>query len=188
MKKIAIFGGSFNPIHNGHLQIIKKISNEKIVDEIWIMPCKKHSFDKNLASFKDRREMIRLAFERKKKIRICDFENKIHGKNYTIKTIKKLKKIHPNYKFFWVIGSDNLYTIKKWNRYKQLIKEIEFIVLKRKGYKLKRIRGVSMIVLGCFLENISSTLIRERIDQSKPLKNLVPLQVEKYIKKKGIYK
>ena len=188
VKKIALFGGSFNPIHNQHIRIIKRLSKDKIVDEVWLLPCKKHAFNKNFAAARHRIKMIKLAIKNIKNVKINRAELNSKGTTYTINTIKKLKSRY-SHRFFWVIGSDILYEIKKWNNYKELLKEIEFIVFKRKGYHLKVIRGMRIHKRFNYKENnISSTEIRKRAREGKSLKALVPLSIERYIKKEGLYK
>lgn len=90
--KIGILGGSFNPIHNSHLKIIMYSLGKKMADEVWLLPCKKHAFDKSLESTSHRINMIRLATKGMEKIKICRIELGSRGKNYTIDTMRKLKK------------------------------------------------------------------------------------------------
>ncbi|MDO8622758.1 MAG: nicotinate (nicotinamide) nucleotide adenylyltransferase [archaeon] len=188
-KKIGIFGGSFNPIHNYHIKIIKNLLNYNIVDEVWILPCKKHPLNKEIINEKYRVKMIKLAIKNVKDVKICDIELKSKGKNYTIKTIKKLKrKYGVKYHFFLVIGSDILYEIKKWNEYQKLFNEIGFIVFKRKGYPTKKTKGMNIYhTMKKEFGNVSSTRIRQNIKDGKSFKRLVPIKVEKYIIKEKLY-
>ena len=90
-KKIGLFGGSFNPIHSGHLKIIRSLLKNKIVSEVWIMPCKKHAFNKNLLGDNRRVKMIKLSIKNLKNAKICHIELKSKTTNYTLNTLKKLK-------------------------------------------------------------------------------------------------
>jgi nicotinate-nucleotide adenylyltransferase len=185
--KIGIFGGSFNPIHIGHTDIIKKILNKKLVDKVWIMPCKKHAFKKNLINKDDRIKMIKLAIKKITEVTICYIEVKSRRKSYTADTLKILKSKY-KHRFWIIIGSDLLYEIEKWHKSKELLKEAEFIVLERKNYPLKKIGGLK--ILKTIKDNkcsISSTQIRKKIKEGKSIKNLVPIEVEKYIKKNKLY-
>lgn len=184
--KIGLLGGSFNPIHNSHVRIIKTLLKKSLVDEVRLIPCKKHAFDKSLASAKDRIAMIRLAIKNIPDVKICRIELKSRGKNYTINTIRKLKRKYKKFRFFLVIGSDILHEIKKWHNYKQLLNKIEFIVLKRKRYKIKNINGMRIKAVININNSISSTEIRNRMKEGKSIKNLVPKNVEKFIKKKRV--
>jgi len=187
MKKIALYGGSFNPIHEQHLEIVKILSNSNVVDEIWIVPCKKHAFNKNFAPAKHRVNMIKLALKEIKNAKLCYIELKTQGTNYTINTIKRLKTKY-NHKFYWIIGTDILHEITEWKGYKKLLKEIEFIIFKRQGYSNKKIKGLKIYAKFKHKEkNISSTNIRKRIKLGKPLKKLLPLLVKEYIIKNKLY-
>ena len=187
-SRIALLGGSFNPIHKEHIKIIKEVLDKKLVDEVWIIPCKKHPFNKSLLDEKHRVEMIKLAIKNMKKVRICKIELETKGISYTINTIRKLKRKY-SHQFFMIIGSDILHEIKKWHKYKQILKEIEFITFIRKGYSFKKVPGMKIVYLiNKKLENISSTEIRERIEEGKSFKSSVPLSVRRYIKKERLYK
>jgi nicotinate-nucleotide adenylyltransferase len=186
--KIGLFGGSFNPIHNNHLDIIKYLINKKIVDEVWIIPCKKHAFNKALINPKDRVNMINLAIKKLKNVKVCDIELKSRGKNYTIKTIRKLKSKYP-YNFYLISGSDFFWEIDRWYKVEDLIKEINFIIFKRVNYPIKKIKGLTVYkIVNLAGRNISSTEIRKKIKQEKSIKRLVPIKVEEYIKKNKLYK
>lgn len=186
--KIGLFGGSFNPIHKAHIKLIKEILKNKIVDEVWVMPCYKHAFDKHLADSRHRVGMLNIAIKKIKKAKICRIEIESGGHNYTIDTIKKLRRIY-RYEFFFIFGSDVFYEIKRWRKSKELLKKTKFIVVKRKGYKIKKVPGMKAVFL---MKNpiprISSTEIRERLKQGLSIKHLVPEEVERYIKKNKLYK
>jgi len=145
-KKIALFGGSFNPIHNDHIKIIKELLKKGLVDEVWIMPCNKHAFNKELASGKNRVEMIKLAIKNIKKVRVCYIELKSTGKNYTLNTLRKLRARYP-YEFILMVGADILHEIKKWHNYRKLLDETSFIVFGRKSYPVKKIKGLKIFYL-----------------------------------------
>jgi len=187
-RKIGIFGGSFNPIHIAHINLIKAILSKNIIDELWIMPCKKHAFSKSLASSKDRINMINLAINSINNAKICKIELKLKGKSYMINTIKKLKSLY-NYKFYLIVGSDITHEITKWHNYKGLFKETEFIIFKRPGYSIKKVKNMKIYyIVKKHVGSISSTQIRENIKQGKSLKNLLPSNIQEHINKKGLYK
>ena len=188
IKKVALFGGSFNPIHNQHIKMIKKLSKSKLIDEIWIIPCKKHAFNKDFALAKHRIKMINLAMKNLTNVKICRVELNCRGTTYTIKTIGTLKSKY-SHRFFWIVGSDILYEIHKWKNYKELFKEIEFIVFKRAGYPIKKVKNMRIFKVRVYkANNISSTEVRKRAREGESLKNLVPYSVSKYIKQNKLYK
>jgi nicotinate-nucleotide adenylyltransferase len=186
-KKIALFGGSFNPIHNDHIKIMQELINEKIVDEVWIMPCKKHAFNKELVNGKKRVEMIKLAIEEIEGIKICHIELRSKEKSYTFNTLEKLRSKY-YYEFLLMVGSDILYEIDKWHDYQKLLKETKFIVFGRKSYPIKPVEGLNIFhLIKEETKNISSTKIREKVKEHKSLEGLVPKPVENYIKKEHLY-
>lgn len=186
-KKIALFGGSFNPIHNHHIKMANSVLEKRLTDEVWIIPSKNHPYNKNLAPAYHRINMIVLAFN-DPRIKINNIEVDSNETNYTIRTIQKLKEQYP-YKFYWMAGSDILSELNGWYGKDKLLKETEFIIFKRKGYQISALEDIKIKrILNVDSNNESSTEIRERIRQNKPLKNLVPLIIEEYIKKEGLYK
>lgn len=185
--KVAILGGSFDPIQNAHIKLIKTVLQRKIVDEVWIIPCKSHPFDKNLAEAKHRVEMIKIAIENLKNVKICGVELKSKGKNFTLKTIRKLKQRY-NHEFSFIIGSDILNDISNWYKSRLLFDEARFIIFLRKGYRLKKVQGMN--VIATIRENpssISSSETRNRIRQSKSIPGLVQGKVSTYIKRERLY-
>lgn len=185
--KIGLFGGSFNPIHNDHTRIIKYLVGKKIIDQVWIIPCKNHVFNKDLLPVKERVKMIKLAIKKIKRVKINTIELETTGKSYAINTIRKLKKISPQHNFFFIAGSDILHEIKRWHKYEDILKEIDFIIFKRVGYDVKNIRGLNITHL---IEekpsSISSSEIREKIEGERSLKNFIPFSVYDYLVNKKI--
>lgn len=174
--KIGIFGGSFNPIHNGHLLIAQQFIDLKIVDEVWLLPCFSHVWNKDLALPEHRVKMIELALvgaQRaapvvKNKIFLSKLEIEQGKPMYTIDTVKLILKKYPKDNFFWIIGSDNFKTLNKWHSYEELLDLIPFIIVPR-------------------YDNYSSTIIRDHIKNNLPITNLVPKSVEKYIFDNKLY-
>lgn len=185
--KIGLFGGSFNPIHNDHIRIIKYLVGKKIIDQVWIIPCKNHVFNKDLLPVEERIKMIKLAITKIKRVKINTIELETTGKSYAINTIRKLKKIGPQHNFFFIAGSDILHEIKRWHKYEDILKEIDFIIFKRVGYDVKNIRGLNITHL---IEekpsSISSSEIREKIEGERSLKNFIPFSVYDYLVNKKI--
>ncbi|MBT3398157.1 nicotinate (nicotinamide) nucleotide adenylyltransferase [archaeon] len=187
-KKIGILGGSFNPIHKEHVRLIEDTLKNGLVDEIWALPCGNHAFGKDLVDGPTRVEMIKRSIEHIPNTKIEEIELQSEEKSYMIDTIKKLKEIHPH-KFFLIVGSDIPSQISRWNKYEELINEIEFIVFKRPGYPITNEFG--MKIAGTITSNpdsTSSTEIRERIKNGKTFKEFLPSNIVELIKQKGLYK
>jgi len=187
MKRVSIFGGSFNPVHNSHIRLIKEILKRKLVEEIWVIPCKSNTFKKELAPAKDRIKMLKLALKDLKNTKINLIEINSKGRDYTIKTINKLKRKY-NHKFFLIIGADISREIIKWYKHDEIFKKTAFIIFKRTDCPIKDQEG--MKIYAKILKsagNISSTSIRQKISHGKRISHLVPEEVEEYIKERGLY-
>jgi len=185
--KIALFGGSFNPPHNGHLNLIKSILEKKIADEVWIIPCKDHPFEKELTPFKNRLEMLTFVIEKISRVKVLDIENKIPGKSYSYQTVCELKKQNPTDEFYFVVGTDILENIDKWFNYKELFKEVEFIIFPRQGFPMQKVDGMKSIFVKDPEYKISSTEIRYLLQKENSVSNLIPKKVEDYIRKNRLY-
>lgn len=179
--RIACLGTSANPLHSAHVLIIKQILKLNLADEVWIIPCRKHAFDKELLDWKYRWKMVKML--EKKGIKACDIEAKQKGKNYTINTVRSLKEKYPQHKFYWIIGSDLIANegYKKWKNWSQLKDEIQFLIVERPGYKDVKITEKYFIKTGIRGYNISSTLIRKRLKKSLSIDSLVPKKIAQYL-------
>jgi nicotinate-nucleotide adenylyltransferase len=156
--KIAIFGGSFDPIHTGHIKIIKKALKELDIDYIILVPTYLNPFKKEFTALpKIRLKWLKKTFLTHKKIKISDFEINNNKPTYAIETIEHIKKRFAPKKIYFIIGSDNLATLSKWKNYKKLKKRVEFVVATRPGFRYKTpFKKLELNV------NISSTKIRKR--------------------------
>lgn len=133
MKKIGILGGTFDPIHKQHLKIAKTAYTKLKLDEVWILPTKKNPLKDNVSATTEQRiTMIKLTIKNIDWLKVNEYELKSKNKvNYSIDTIKYLKKTNPTTEFFFIIGSDNLYTLDKWKNIKQLSQLVQIIVVNR---------------------------------------------------------
>ncbi len=166
--RIGIFGGSFDPPHEGHLTLIKQVLASRVVEEIWLMPTFISPWKKASASPEDRLAFCKLLTKDLPigQVKTSDLEIKRGGKSYTVDTVRELKKKF-NHQFYWIIGSDLVKDLPKWHKAEELYREIEFLVFPR--------------------TNISSTAIREKIKKRQPLNGLVPKKIEQYVKKHKPY-
>ena len=147
--KICLFGGSFNPIHKGHIKIAKEAIKQLDLDELIFIPCQKNPFKKdiNYASGEDRKKMIELVLE--DKMSISDFEIKRQGISYTIDTVKYFKNKYPNDELYLLIGSDNLLKLSKWKDIDEISNLIQIVVFKRE----KEINKTNIKKYKCILIN-----------------------------------
>lgn len=187
--KIGIYPGSFDPIHLGHIQIIKKILEEKIVDKVLVVPTGNY-WDKNITtSIQDRIDMIKLISS--DSILVEEKDNQIKA-TYDFLQLKKLE--YKNAELWLIIGGDNVERIHKWINYIRLI-EHPFIVVGREGFDKKYIEErfnnlnkQNYVVLNMPNIDISSTYIRENINNKDKIEAMLDPKIYKYIQEHQLYK
>lgn len=179
-KRVAVFGGSFNPFHNGHLAVVKCLARK--FDEVWIMPCNQHPLGKELAPAEHRLAMCKLGIRGIKNALVSRVEIERGGVSYTIDTLRELEKKYPNTHFYWAISEKSLDSFDKWKESATLKKDFSFVIVCRKKRELPFGE-----ILVCDSPDISSSLIRERIARGETITGLVPVDVERYIKKHKLY-
>lgn len=198
-RRIAAFGGAFNPPHWAHLIIAKKIKQKLAPSKLIIIPYGTPALKpkERLAQACDRLVMTRLAFW-PLGYEVSAIELKRKGKSYTINTIRQLKRKYPKAELYWIIGEDSLLEIiqGKWKGGMGILDKAKFVVVTRPGFSLKKLpkkfknkakeasKKVKIIKLKI---PISSTEIRKRIKQGKNISGLVPKKVLAYIKKRKLY-
>jgi nicotinate-nucleotide adenylyltransferase len=185
--KVGIFGGSFNPIHNDHVDMMKYLAKHKIVDEVWIMPCKSHPLNKKVEDESYRVDMINLAIAGLERVQFCDIELTKQGTSYTYQTLRELRKLYP-FDFSLIVGLDIINQLPQWYGYDILKKEAKFIVFHRGGYD--KIDGGVNIENNFYFngKDISSTAIRQRVKNKESIEDLVPKAVEQYIIQNQLYR
>lgn len=193
-------GGTFDPVHNGHLVLAENARIKFNLDKILFIPTGKppHKDNNYITSNIHRYNMTLLAINSNPYYFLSSIEIQREGITYTIDTIKYLKTKSNSTDFYFILGSDSLYQIHKWKDYEELLSLCNFIVAKRKGLddrKLEnRIKELSQLynsnihILESPLIEISSTEIRERVKNRLSIKYLVPKAVELYINKNNLYK
>ena len=199
MKKYGIFGGSFDPIHYGHLMICEYIKEEMGLDKVIFIPTGNPPHKDLGVSAEDRYEMVRIAISPNPDFEISDIETTRVNLSYTVDTIRELKKIYKEEKLYFLIGLDSLFQLKTWKKIGDLSQEIEFVVALRPGYInkeeidneidfLRENFGTKINLIKTPLYEISSTDLRDRIHEGKSLRYLIPKKVLDYIEESGFYK
>jgi nicotinate-nucleotide adenylyltransferase len=181
MIRTGIFGGSFNPIHNGHISLARQLREKAGLDEVWLMvsPQNPLKAQADLLDDQIRMEMARLAVEGETGIIASDYEMHLPKPSYTWNTLEALKRDYPDREFVLMIGGDNWQLFDKWYRADDIRNQYQIIVYPRRGCK-GGIEGLDLI-------DISSTEIRECIQAGKPINHLVPKAVAEYIKEHELY-
>lgn len=179
--RIAILGGSFDPIHKGHLQIAKQALKQLHIEEVWFMPSKDTPLRSNqMASFHDRCVMIKRTIHPYRHMRLCQMENTFDGCSYTIQTVKALCTRYPNDSFCWLIGDDQALQFDAWKEADALRKMIPFYVFRRGEQTHTLPWGLHRVVMP--LLDVSSSEIRK----GQKLHCLAK-GVMKYIGEQGLY-
>ena len=188
MKRIGILGGTFNPIHLGHLAIAEMAQEKVGLDKVIFVPAfiPPHKTVSHLAEAKDRLTMVRLAIADNPAFTVSDYEINKGGRSFSIDTVTHFHKLYKKKaKLYFVIGGDSLATLPTWKNIDQLLKLVTFVVVNRPGYR-KNHKAIRHISVESEL-NIASRDLRKRVIQGKTIKYLVPDKVIRYIEHHGIY-
>lgn len=191
--KIAVYGGSFNPMHIGHEKIVDYVLKNLDMDKIIIIPVGIPSHrENNLEQSKTRLKICKEIFKNNEKVEVSDIEIKAEGKSYSYDTLLKLIEIYgKDNEFFEIIGEDSLKNLKTWKNYKELLNLCKFIVFRRKDDKNTEIdseflNNKNIIILENEYYNISSTEIRNKVKNKEDISGLVNEKVKNLIEKEYI--
>jgi nicotinate-nucleotide adenylyltransferase len=215
--KTGLFGGTFNPVHSGHVMITTDILASFPLDNIIVVPAAAppHKDAGFMADISLRLEMTRLAFDGLPGCSVSDIESKRRGRSYTIDTVNYfLTALPPGTDLFFIVGLDAFLELDTWKKYMTLVETIPFIVIKRPlcgRAEKKALESFLALKIsaaytfssekGCYLHDtlqpiffyknpalrISSTEIRRRLKSGRPVKTMIPDAVEQFIKKEGLY-
>ncbi len=189
-NNIGIFGGTFNPVHKGHVAIAEEFIEKFSLDLLYVIPNRIPPLkDFESVSGEDRTEMLKIAFSGNNKTVISDIELKREGMSYTCDTVAELKSIHPESRFFLLTGDDWIDSFDKWKNFEYLLENVELVIAYRGEKditasldKLENLSGKRPKLLGNSRIKLSSTQFRTDM---KP--ELLPEGVFEYIEKRGLY-
>lgn len=200
MKRIAVFGGTFDPIHIGHCMVATSVVRSGVADEVWLMVSPQNPFktDKHLTDEQLRLQMVRLACNEMRNVKASDFEFTLPRPSYTAATLRAMKSTWPEYDFRLLVGADNWLAFDRWRNPDEIIRDFGVIVYQRGGVnipdgfnpiaKLGKIpEGKVTILRGLPEATISSTYIRDLATKESDLKFLVPGEVEHFIAENRLY-
>ena len=185
VKKVGIYGGTFDPIHHGHLILARDAMETLALEKMIFVPAAEspHKTGVSAAPPESRLEMLCRAIEGEAKFVVDDCELRRPPPSFTIDTIELLRQRHPDTEFYYFIGEDNLAGLTSWHRFEELEKMVEFIVLDRRGFDNKTEYQVIRRHI-----DISGTEIRKRVADGRSIRYLVPHAVEEIIKREELYK
>ncbi|MFC5405178.1 nicotinate-nucleotide adenylyltransferase [Cohnella soli] len=193
MRKIGLLGGTFDPVHNGHLMAAEAAREAAKLDEVWLIPTlvppHKPQPGTDAAS---RRRMLEVAVADNDKLRVEDIELMKQGTSYTIDTVTALQERHPDIQFYWIVGSDMLQDLPHWRRIEELVDRVSFIGLERPDqpsddselptFIRRKLNRAGMPPMG-----ISSTDIRRRVKDGRSVRYMLPEPVREYMQRNGLY-
>lgn len=200
MKKIGILGGTFDPVHYGHLGLAEDAVREADLTEIVMIPARIQPFkqDRKVTSGEDRFQMLALVAGQNDKITASRYELMQDGVSYTYLTMRHMKEFYGDARLYFISGTDSFLNIESWMNSEELLSEYSFIVGTRPGYRqdelaetMKRVSaqfGTEVININNRQLDISATVIRERLATEKDIGDLVPPAVERYIREHGLYR
>ena len=200
MRRIGIMGGTFNPIHMGHLLLAEWVKCEAELDEIWLIP-NGISYMKaqlEVAPAGDRLKMTVLAAMENEHFRCLDLEIKRAGYTYSYETLEDLARAYPEDEFYFILGADCLFTLETWKYPERILgccrliaavrDEASLEEMSRKKAELEQRFGGEILLLPFVRLSLSSSEIRERIKQGKSIRYMVPDSVLTYIEERGLYR
>lgn len=199
MNSTAIYGGSFNPIHFGHMDVAKAVIDEKAADELIFMPNYVSPFKlgNDYASGEDRKMMIKEATRDMDHVYVSEFELNRHRPSYTIETLEEMKR-YIGGRISFVLGADSMLEIEDWERGCDILHKFALIVSFRPGIndeitkknanRLRDKYGTEICMLNTMPRDVSSSDIVEALKSNKSISGMVPRSVEDYIRYHGLYR
>ncbi len=187
--RIGILGGTFNPIHKGHIKLAKEAMRKLKLDKVVFVPVNipPHKRKSGLLAAHHRYKMTALAAAAYPYFEVSDYEIKKGGFSYSVRTLEAFKrKFYAKHELFFLTGADSLRQLKKWKNLNKIVKIARFVIASRPGYKAKKAReGVYALLVKT--PGISSSIIRRRIKKGLSVKRFLNPAVYNYIRKEGLY-
>lgn len=201
MSRIALFGGSFNPVHNGHVNLVKETAEKNGIDRVYVIPTFISPFKKDSVGFvadgKDRLEMCRLAFAKLPYVTVSGWELSQSEVSYSVNTVEHFREEFPEDELFFIMGSDMLLSFDKWHKWQDILKMCTVIAasredggsdierLREKAAQLSRFGKVIVTEISAF--ELSSSEIREKIIKNCDLSCYMDKNVVEYIEENRVY-
>ncbi|MBQ3521043.1 MAG: nicotinate-nucleotide adenylyltransferase [Firmicutes bacterium] len=200
IRKIGIFGGSFDPVHLGHTGLAEDAMKQAGLDKVIFIPARLQPFklDKKLASGEDRLEMLKLAAGNAAGFEISTYELDTEGVSYSYLTMRAMReKYGMEVKLYFITGTDAFLKIDKWKNAEELLTEYSYVIGTRPGYGQDELKtyiesirekyGTEIINIDNVQVDVSSTEIREMISRGQSTAGLISAEVERYIRSNGLY-
>ena len=187
-KRTVIFGGSFDPIHVGHMALAREVCLRGLADEVWFMvsPQNPHKQGSRLSDEQQRLQMVQMAIEGMPGIKACDFEFSLPRPSYTLNTLTALDEAYPDQEFSLLIGADNWEKFDKWYKGDEILSRYGVIVYPR-GNDSEPALPAGVRWLPARLHDVSSTMVRTAVAAGEDIASMVPAAVARYINENKIY-
>ena len=180
-RRIAVYGGSFDPPHLGHVLSVAWALSAANIDEVWVIPTWEHAFGKSHgATFEARMAMCELAFAPFHDVELLDIERELGGVSRTLDTLEALRADHADVSFRLLIGADVLPTTDRWHRWDDIVQLAPPLVVGREGYATPEDCLIS-------IPDVSSTEVRAALERAGDVRGLVPAAVIAYVQEQGLY-
>lgn len=197
MIKVGIMGGTFDPIHIGHLILAMEAINYKNLDEAWFIPTGNPNFkqDKNVTDKQNRFEMVKIATQDNDKFKVCDYEINKNGVTYSWETMKYLRENY-DYDFYFIMGEDSLMSVETWENAEDFLKNTKILACIRRQEEMSKLdekidelksKGYFVEKIPASFIDISSTKIREKVQSNQDFRYFLPNQVFEYIVRNKLY-
>ena len=177
---IGIFGGSFNPIHNGHIALAKAFLEKENLNEVWFMVSPQNPFKVNQQLLADhlRLELVRKAIADNPHFRASDYEFQLPKPSYTWNTLQHLSHDYPTHRFTLLVGGDNWAAFDRWYHAEDILSNYKIVVYPRRGQEIdKSTLPTNVSLLQTPLIDVSSTGVRQRVEQGEDISKLVPEEI-----------
>ncbi len=200
MRRIGLFGGTFNPLHFGHINLAFELKEKNHLDEVWFIPAAVSPLrmEEPLLSSEHRLQMLKLALSGIKDFSICDLELKRAAPSYTIDTIREIRNLYPHETFFLLLGEDTLLRFKEWHKSLEIVQNIELLIALRPNSELLKslpqldfeeeiLAAIRKGLTVTHQMEISATEIRERLRKGLYCRHLMPGKLLDYIYENQLY-
>lgn len=200
MKRIGILGGTFDPIHNGHIGLAEDARSQAGLEKVILIPARLQPFklDKKVTDGSHRLKMAEIAADQTEGLEVSDYELRQEHISYTYKTLRAMKELGSQEdRLYFITGTDAFLKISTWSHAEEMLRTYSFLVGSRPGYReaeldvciehLKSVYNTDVVKIQNRKRNISATEIRQRLEEGESLRGLVPRAVEEYIKDHGLY-
>ena len=190
--KLGILGGSFNPIHWGHLVLAEQMKERLSLDKVIFIPAYRppHKEATELAPAEDRLKMVELATANNAAFEVSPIEIERGGPSYTVETLRALRAQYPGDELYYIVGADMALDLPSWFRPHELLQQARFVVAPRPGVDLGGLEpwvAERVDIVPVHTLDVSSSEIRRRLREGKSVRYLVPPAVEEYVRRKGLY-